>query len=330
MASQLLIEEIGPAGATPLGRVEGDRALIGREPDDNGVVVPSEAISRNHGLFFRVGPHWLYRDLGSTNGSWIDGNPVKTGGFRVVRSGSVLQLATVALKISVTGTARDGSQSGGSRTASILVFSGDRFIDEYPIPELGRALVIGGSQGDLRLEGDIYEMPSLVIERKGSRVVVFQMAKDIPVKLNFTPLTDVQGLKDGDFIAIGQYQLTLNLPPVQSIIGREQMGPKDWAHEEASPASRVGTSSRPNVGSALFGGRAERGEEEEIADRTMAMNPDLVRDIYGGDMSTSMRYKMQEGPSSYLDTSEGRFVVLVLMVLLALVLAIVVWWFFFS
>ncbi|HHO53050.1 MAG TPA: FHA domain-containing protein [Deltaproteobacteria bacterium] len=80
----------GPHGARVL---QLDRsAQIGRAPDNDLVVADSE-VSWRHALVYREGDHVLLRDLGSRNGTLVDGVPI-TGPIRLndrsrVRIGSI-------------------------------------------------------------------------------------------------------------------------------------------------------------------------------------------------------------------------------------------------
>ena len=168
MTRGLVIELLGENGRQEVGHLDTGQVTVGREPDDGGIAITNTAISRNHGTFVRYRNHWLYKDLGSTNGSWINGTKVEGGEWKLVRKGDLIQLADAALQLRGAGEA--SGQPGltdfpNLRGRSLLVFHRGEFFDEFPIPEHGRALVIGGSGADLELEGDLFELPSLVIVR---------------------------------------------------------------------------------------------------------------------------------------------------------------------
>src|SRR5437764_14321944 len=67
-----------------IGKVEG-----------NDVVLNDETVSRVHCEIIRDGKGYLLRDLGSTNGTFLDGAEIKEA---YIRSGSVLTVGTVQLK----------------------------------------------------------------------------------------------------------------------------------------------------------------------------------------------------------------------------------------
>jgi len=69
---------------------------VGRLPD-NDIVIEDDLVSGHHGRIEKVGPHWRYVDLGSTNGSVVAAGPTLRGGesFDLVEDCQVLLGATV-------------------------------------------------------------------------------------------------------------------------------------------------------------------------------------------------------------------------------------------
>lgn len=55
-------------------RGEGD-IVFGRA-GDNDVILPFAAVSKKHGVFREAGSGWLFSDIGSKNGSYVDGKRV--------------------------------------------------------------------------------------------------------------------------------------------------------------------------------------------------------------------------------------------------------------
>lgn len=79
--------------------------LIGRNPDCDVVLTESRKVSRNHCLIACVDDKLFIRDLGSTNGVWINGHRVEREGR--IRAGDVLSIAD--LKYNVKQVDRNGS-----------------------------------------------------------------------------------------------------------------------------------------------------------------------------------------------------------------------------
>ena len=67
-------------------------ATIGRHPDADLPFDPARAleVSVRHAAVFRAGGGWVVRDLGSTNGTWVNG--VKVKGDRVLLPGDLIRL----------------------------------------------------------------------------------------------------------------------------------------------------------------------------------------------------------------------------------------------
>ena len=69
----------------------GQVMTIGRAPT-NRIVIRSEMSSRNHCEIFQAGPMWILRDLGSRNGTTVDGHRIS--GDWELEEGQTIQLGT--------------------------------------------------------------------------------------------------------------------------------------------------------------------------------------------------------------------------------------------
>ncbi len=89
-----------PAWATLNGEtsipITVNRALVGRTADCD-VLVPDDRISRHHARIRVEAGRVLVTDLGSSNGTWVDGKPVH-GTDAVVESGSVITFGPVTFR----------------------------------------------------------------------------------------------------------------------------------------------------------------------------------------------------------------------------------------
>jgi pSer/pThr/pTyr-binding forkhead associated (FHA) protein len=86
--------EIWAGGRQELVPLEGERMTVGRT-NGNDVVIADERVSRLHAAFERVAGEWLVRDLGSRNGTFVDGDRVLT--TRPVRPGQEIRIGETAL-----------------------------------------------------------------------------------------------------------------------------------------------------------------------------------------------------------------------------------------
>ncbi len=69
---------------------------IGRE-SSNGIVLPDPSISTRHAEIERIRDGWRLADLGSTNGTMVNGRPVDGRGV-ALRGGEQISLGAVLLK----------------------------------------------------------------------------------------------------------------------------------------------------------------------------------------------------------------------------------------
>ena len=342
---QLRIELIGQAGATQqLGVVSSAEVFIGREPGDGGIVVDNSAVSRQHGYFFCGREQWLFKDMGSTNGTWHNGVRVKSESWRILRDGDLLQLADSVLRISEQG-GQDYSQSNLNRV--LVVFDKNGFLREVAVPEYGRALVVGGSRADFPLDGDLAELPTLVVERRGERICAFGMAREQKVQINEREMAELVALKDGDEIKIGQYFLLFSDPASadKRISGAVPGTPqRDQASiskvvEQTSRLTGVrewGTVSSDNIPLSKTQARIPFGNIDEIKglDETQTIDSSA----YGRTQSAALqghvdrhpgsRFADEEnyGPGPTLEALEDKVIIIIGGLLVVTLLVLVVWW----
>ncbi|MCD9198295.1 FhaA domain-containing protein [Aeromicrobium wangtongii] len=84
--------------------VGADGAVLGRLPA-SPVTFPEPEVSYRHAAIRQQGPTWQIKDLGSTNGTTVDGEPI-SGDWVTLRGGAVIKLAgvTVTVALDTTGT----------------------------------------------------------------------------------------------------------------------------------------------------------------------------------------------------------------------------------
>jgi pSer/pThr/pTyr-binding forkhead associated (FHA) protein len=66
-----------PNGQAYTYQLAGERFTVGRG-EDNSITIADESVSTNHGEFSFDGNQWAFYDLGSTNGTKVDGNRVES------------------------------------------------------------------------------------------------------------------------------------------------------------------------------------------------------------------------------------------------------------
>lgn len=73
-----------------------DQVQIGRDPETNHIVLEADSVSRRHALIERQGQERTIRDLGSTNGVYVDDEPVNTP--LPLRNGMLIKIGDTILK----------------------------------------------------------------------------------------------------------------------------------------------------------------------------------------------------------------------------------------
>lgn len=328
----LVLEELRSDGKVEIGRLEEGEIVVGREPTD-GIAISNTAISRNHGVFARIRDHWFYKDLGSTNGSWHNGAQLRGNQWRLIRSGDIIQMADTAIRVMTEDGRRSETMVGltaiGGR--SLVVFSKGDFIDEFPVPEYGRALVIGGSKADLALEADLAELPSLVVERRGDNICAFRLAKEARVFVNEREISDLTNLADGDEIRVGDYQIMMNDPTASQrressvdrlpssgeplVAGGSSRG---WSNDrDAGELTRTRSTVRIPFGQTNFA--------DDEANGTVAIDThELEEGRY--DRHPSMRFSYEEPTGSGWGSLEDKVIIIVGLLLIVALMFLVLWW----
>ena len=94
----------------------GDALRIGKAPE-NDVVIEHPTVSRNHLVVRRQGEQFLVQDLGSTNGTFIDGAQVREA---FLRAGSLLEVGDVQLRFQPRVKALDISPTEHDRLGDLV------------------------------------------------------------------------------------------------------------------------------------------------------------------------------------------------------------------
>jgi len=91
MAGYLEAWKPGPE-LVPLG---GDKVTVGKDPENDLVIATDGTVSRLHAVLERIGTGWVLRDLGSRNGTFVNGERLYSE--RVLRPGDEIRLGQTRL-----------------------------------------------------------------------------------------------------------------------------------------------------------------------------------------------------------------------------------------
>jgi hypothetical protein len=145
--------EIWTLSARTVVPLQGDRMTVGKDPD-NGIAIPSDPmVSRLHAVFERFEPGWCVSDLGSSNGTFVNGD--RLFAVQTLRHGDEIRVGRTRLLfrnsadvgISVTAT-EEAAPPLTPRERDVLVvlcrplLDRDLFTEPATVKEIATHLVV--------------------------------------------------------------------------------------------------------------------------------------------------------------------------------------------
>ena len=313
MARELLVQELTDSGTREVARLRANRVPVGREASD-GLMLPVDGVSRNHGCLIQGKNNWLYSDTGSTNGSWINGDRVFPGTWKVLRSGDTLQISTVMLRITESDLASrlgGGGESGrGQAPQALIVVQDEQVRDEFPVPEIGQALVIGGPGSDLALEHDSHQGTSAIVEKRDGELFVVRQNPALRIELNGEPVGELGSLLDNDQISVEGYKIIVVDPRGRPKVRPTEQLPSHIARddERARPRQKLAFGQAPS--------------DPDSVEATQAIDPATLEELRRGYKIGSQE---PEAVERYAILEDSLIMILGIGLLGALV-GILVWW----
>jgi|GEM_PF-2512213 len=320
---------------------------IGREvPGGLGIEVLSTGVSRQHGVFVTYGSQWTYKDLESTNGSWLNGVKLTPGKQVVVRSGDALQIGDVGLKlvsISSSALSSDSGDAVSSPDRTLLIFARGEFVREFVVPAYGRAVSFGGERADFGIDSDAAALPSLVIEGRGDHVQAFTVSPGASFAINGVSTSASTILKDGDVLKLSHYELIFSdasrstaatnqasEAPGLSVANQAPTGfspnsplsnATDWRGPERTERAPV----RTPFGQSGFG--ASGAYERYDGGETISLSTqELKNRVTGMEVHPSMRGSLGEEAPRQIEGLEDRVILLLGIMLVVAVLFVFILW----
>jgi pSer/pThr/pTyr-binding forkhead associated (FHA) protein len=234
-----------------------DEVRIGRRPDIE-LPLPYPALSGLHARLIRSTDGWQIEDLGSTNGTRVDGQRVQAGERRPLRPGAEVALGEVTLIfdgmvspiLGAEGTATiarrlvsDLFAAGPAAAAPTLaIVSGVPVAPALRFEDLERRYLVGRVETcDLQLLSDEISREHAAFFRRWDGIVVKDLGSKNGVLVNGAQVAEGR-LADGDLIRIGPAVLRVSDPAdryLRDFEARVGAGPADLSEAvpEAPPAS---------------------------------------------------------------------------------------------
>ena len=247
---------------------------IGRRPDAD-LSLPFSSVSAHHARLFRgdTEREWWLEDLGSMNGTWLDGDRIQAGRPAALRAGQRLQVGTIELLFegwSAKAAGDDGTGTLARRLISDLFSS-----PEGDVPTLAvqgglvhaeplrltvreRRYVAGRADTcDLVLRSEHVSREHAAFVRRMEGVFVRDLGSRNNVRVNGVAISGEACLADGDRIDVGVVVLAFTDPEERYRHRLAGLGEKSGGPSSASrgQVARTGT---PTVGLPIEEGAPSR------------------------------------------------------------------------
>lgn len=207
---------------------------LGREPE-NALVLDDTAVSRRHAVILSAGGEWFLRDLGSSNGSWLNGVQLTPGAVRVLRNGDVIVMATFPIRVLLNDAEERPWPVAGSK---LLIFFGDDFRESVNVSAAGFRYVIGGPTGNILLDPEDGGTTGSVISYNGTS---FQLDLGVGsrLQLNGMLVAGTTRLNDRDEIIAGPYRIMVSdSKSVSTYSGKKVWGGVSTGEFDVNPQAR--------------------------------------------------------------------------------------------
>jgi ABC-type multidrug transport system ATPase subunit/pSer/pThr/pTyr-binding forkhead associated (FHA) protein len=179
---------------TPLDRTA---FTIGRKPD-NDIVLSLDYVSGHHGRLEQRGMLWHYVDLGSTNGTLVNGRRVQSA---VLRDGDILRVGDTQGN-SVGLTFRAVGALGAAAPVPATIHMGATVLGAKP------SLVIGRNpQSDIPLPAPLVSWQHARLDRTARGHLLTDLHSTNGTFVNGQRLSRPQLLQPGDVVQIGPFKL---------------------------------------------------------------------------------------------------------------------------
>src|SRR3989337_3090700 len=130
MAQFQFVMRSGPTPGVTF-RLEGDQLTIGRD-SSNGVAIDDAEVSRRHARLTFQGGKFVLEDLGSTNGTFVNGQ--RLAGPRVLKAGEVVSFGEQIVLVFEVVSIDPGATVISPRAAAVPVASRPTLIPAPPPP----------------------------------------------------------------------------------------------------------------------------------------------------------------------------------------------------
>ena len=203
MTLPIKLESIHKGGTSQIAIVDRGVISIGRSKE-NAISVDSTSVSRFHGEFICTGSHWVYRDLGSTNGTSINSVRMQPGHLKLLKDRDMVSFSNFHIGVSYL------SKKPTEVPNSIVVFCKDQFYSEYIPRSNADTLYAGGGNSDITIAGENSALVQFSIQFQNDAFSIQMFQISAPVLINGEAVSGFTQLYDLDEIQIGDHVILIN------------------------------------------------------------------------------------------------------------------------
>jgi pSer/pThr/pTyr-binding forkhead associated (FHA) protein len=200
------------------------RVVIGRGKGVD-ILLPSQTVSNVHAIIQLIGHDYFISDMGSTNGTLLNGNLLVPNQKRLLKSEDKISISEFEITFFSgvpTGEAHSAERTGtiarkialeimqglDSKEMSPYIIVCNAGKDRLEIPQLGSQIIIGRSpSSNLVLEDQDVSREHAILRRTLDGVEILDLGSKNGVYVNNKLVSEVQSLKDGDEILLGSTKL---------------------------------------------------------------------------------------------------------------------------
>ncbi len=187
--------------------------IIGRG-ESAEIFIPEAGISREHAQISKYGSNYYIKDLGSTNGSFINGQQLEAGLVYPIRPKDILRIGT--LSYSTEGI------NAVLGDPSLSAFGEDLYQGEFFIGS-STSFSYGGSSATIPSASLGTDDLIFLVRREGSDLIISQKSREFTASVNGVNVEGRMVLSDLDRISIGNLTLFVSLPSFEDLSNDEAL-----------------------------------------------------------------------------------------------------------
>lgn len=309
MATKIKIDALYDDKSSEVAVISEGDVSIGREAE-NIIMIDSPAVSRRHGHIFEINDYWLYEDLGSANGSFINEKRVDPYQLIVLHDQDVLRFANFSVRLNYLNEL--------NKPACLLVYKEGELVRAMPCSN-NDSLVVGGKNGQIAVAGEDSSAVQFYIFRENDQFVMKRSQLKAEIQVDGKAVADSCILGDSENLTVGEFRIVAIEPIAFHVAGEKTVAADldkekhDFAAEDKAstevvkPEEDHGTEKRPKRVTAeysreaaaqsmarrsknLVGKQYFRGNDAETdPDSTLAMRHEEFYSHVGAGMNMTQR-----------------------------------------